>query len=59
MKVYKVPVTFEAWGLVEVEAENFGDLMKKLADVRFLDEMPLPLEWDYVTYSYEVDRDGL
>lgn len=59
-KKYKVPVLFMSWGLVEVEAEDKEDLLKKLKDPDFVnEEMPLPDDQDYVEDSYEIDFDSL
>lgn len=60
MKKYKVPVVFMSWGLVEVEAENKQDLLKKLNDADFVnEEMPLPDDPEYVEDSFEVDFESL
>lgn len=59
MKTFSVPVVFQCWGTVEVEAENKKDLLRKLKDRDFVDLMLLPEEWDYVEDSYEIDFDNL
>lgn len=59
MKTYKVPVVFTSWGLVEVEAENKEDLLRKLNDYDYVCEMPLPDEPEYVEESFEIDFDAL
>lgn len=58
MKTYKVPTVFNAWGVVEVKAENKEDLERKLNDKEFMDELPLPTEWEYVYDTYEVDYES-
>lgn len=59
MKQFKVPVLFMSWGLVEVEAKNKEDLLKKLNDSEFVNEMSLPDDSDYVEDSFEVDFESL
>ena len=59
MKTYKVPVVYQVWGLVEVEAENRADLERKLKDEEFVQEMPLADDPDYIDESYEIDWEGL
>lgn len=58
-KTYRVPVVFQSWGLVDVEAVNRDDLLKKLNDKRFVDEMSLPDKSDYVDDSFEIDFESL
>lgn len=57
--IFKVPVTYEVYGVVEVEAESIDDLMKKLDDTDFVNEMPLPDNPDYVDGTYSIDKDTL
>lgn len=59
MKKFLVPVMFEACGWVPVVAENEEDLENKLKDARFVDRLPLPVDWEYLDGSYEVDFEGL
>lgn len=59
LKTYKVPVVYQSWGIVEVEAESLDDLKQKLNDPDFIHEMPLPYEPDYVEDSYEIDHDSI
>lgn len=59
MSTYKVPVVYQVWGLVEVEAENKADLIKKLKDAEFVAEMPLADNPEYIDDSYEIDWEGL
>lgn len=54
-KVYSIPVSYEVYGRVEVEAKDKKDLMEKLKDYQFVSDMPLPDHPEYVDGSYEVD----
>lgn len=58
MQTFKVPVLFQSWGLVEVEAENKEELLKKLSDEDYLYEMPLPAYPEYVDGTYEIDKES-
>lgn len=58
MKTFKVPVLYQSWGLVEVEAENKKDLLQKLSNEAFLYEMPLPSQPEYVDGTYKIDKDS-
>lgn len=58
-KTYTVPVVYESWGTVEVEAKDRDDLLMKLKDNDFVDGMSLPIEPEYVDDSYEIDFDSL
>lgn len=59
LKTYKVPVVYQSWGLVEVEAESLDDLKQKLNDPDFIHEMPLPQEPEYVEDSFQIDHESL
>lgn len=56
---YEVPVTFMCVGIVKVEANNKEDLLEKLNNKTFVDEMPLPDKHEYLEGSYLVDFDVL
>lgn len=61
MKKYKVPVIYQVWGTVEVEAESYQDLTDKLRSEHFVNTRT-PLLADnpeYIYGSYEVDFDNL
>lgn len=58
-KIYRVPVIFEAWGLVDVEAKDEKDLIRKLKNKDFVDEMEIPSNWDYVEDSYKIEFEGI
>jgi len=53
----KLPMT--VWGRVEVKHRDDADLMQKLQDPVFVDNMPLPETSDYIEDSYEIDFEGL
>lgn len=50
MKTYSIPVTWEMYGTVEIEAES----IEKAVEIfdRQIDDIPLPLEKDYVDASF-------
>lgn len=52
---YKVPVTYRVFGHVFVEAKDKKDLVKKLKDDRFVSDMPLATDDEYIEDSYEID----
>ena len=55
---FSVPVIYQVWGRVEIEAESVEDARKKLADPNFVDKMDIPLDPEYIDDSYQVDVDG-
>lgn len=59
-KVHKflVPVVYQVWGVVEIEASSVEDARKKLADKNFVDKMGLPDESHYLDDSYMIDEEG-
>lgn len=52
---YRVPVTYRVFGHVFVEAKDKKDLVKKLKDDRFVSDMPLATDDEYIEDSYEID----
>lgn len=52
---YKVPVTYRVFGHVFVEAKDKNELVKKLKDDRFVSDMPLATDDEYIEDSYEID----
>ena len=52
---YRVPVIYKVFGHVVVEAEDRKDLIKKLKDARFVENMPLATDDEYIEDSYEID----
>lgn len=59
MSVFKVPVSYEEYGIVEVEAEDKQDLENKLQDESFVSQMKFPNKTEYITGSYQIDFAGL
>lgn len=57
--LYRVPVIFQAWGTISVEATNEQDLLRKLKDSNVINDLPLPHDWEYVDDSFEIDFDSL
>lgn len=55
---FKVPVVYQVWGQVEIEAESVEDARKKLSDPDFVDKMGLPEEPSYLDDSYVIDKEG-
>lgn len=45
---YRVPVTYKVFGHVFVEAKDKKDLIKKLKDARFVENMPLATDDIYI-----------
>lgn len=56
---FTIPVAYEVWGRVTVDAEDERDLAKKLSSKDFIDDMPLPDEPEYVEDSYQIDTDDI
>ena len=52
--IYNIPVTFEMYGVVKVEATNLEEAKQKA-----LEEEPLPLEKYYVDNSIEINEEFL
>lgn len=50
---YRVPVTYKVFGHVFVEAKDREDLVKKLKDARFVENMPLATDEEYIENSYK------
>lgn len=55
---YRVPVVHKVFGYVTVNAKNRKALLKKLKDDRFVEDMPLPVNADYIEDSYVIDFEG-
>lgn len=50
MKTFKIPVTWEVYGVVEIEAETLDEAIKIFDDTE--DQIGLPTDWDYVDASF-------
>jgi hypothetical protein len=57
-KRFSVPVVYQVWGRVEIEAESVEDARKKLADQNFVEKMGLPENPSYLDDSYMIDEEG-
>ena len=55
MKTWKIPVTWEVYGVVRIEAETLDDAIKLFDETE--NDLPLPTENDYVDGSFARDRD--
>lgn len=55
---YYIPVTYQSYGLVPIEAKDKADVIKKLSSKDFIDNMPLPDEPEYIEDSFRIDTDG-
>lgn len=55
-KTYKVPVTWEAYGIIEVEAESYEEAFKIAQDED--GEIPIPTDSEYVEGSWRVNVDS-
>ena len=53
MKTYKIPVVWQMYGYVEVEAESMSEAVNKAYDA------PLPDNGEYLETSFEVDEAGI
>jgi len=53
MKTYKIPVTWESWGLVTVEAPCLETAKRKVLNG------PLPYNPEYVEDSFNIDEEGI
>lgn len=57
MKTYKVPVVYQMFGYVEMEADSIDNAVKKVHNN--IDSIPLPYDADYVEGSFEIDYEGV
>ena len=55
---FSVPVIYQVWGRVEIEATSVEEARKKLADPNFVAEMGLPENPSYLDDSYMIDEEG-
>lgn len=55
MAVFKIPVNYSVWGIIEVSAETLENAVKySRANIN---ELPLPEKPEYIEDSYEVEED--
>ena len=57
-KRFSIPVVYQVWGRVEIEATSVEEARKKLADPNFVAEMGLPENPSYLDDSYMIDEEG-
>jgi hypothetical protein len=57
MKSYLVPVVYQMYGYVTIDANSIEDAIKKVEDGG--GDIPLPQDANYVEGSFEVDREGI
>ena len=53
MKKFSIPVTWEVWDKIEVEAETIEDAIKYVKEN--IDTIPLGTEPEYIDGSYKID----
>ena len=53
MKKFSIPVTWEVWDKIEVEAENIEEAIQYVKDN--LDTIPLGSEPEYIDGSYKIE----
>lgn len=52
MKTYKIPMVWQMYGYVEIEADSLDEAIQQAQDA------PLPENGSYVEGSFDVDGDG-
>ena len=58
MKTFKIPVTWSAFGVIEVEAESLDEAIKAFDKCENGEEgYPLPYESEYIDGSFEREQD--
>ena len=57
MKTYKVPVVFQMYGHVEIDANSIDEAIKLVENDH--GDQPLPTDADYVEGSFEIDYEGV
>lgn len=57
MNVYKIPVVYQNWGLVDVEAQSLEKAIEYAENNLY--ELPLPEDPQYIDDSYEIDYKGI
>ena len=54
-KTFKLPVTWECYGMVEIEADTIEDAVMKFEETE--EDIPLPTESDYVEGNFRLSAD--
>jgi len=58
MKKYKLPVSWEAYGILQIEAKDDIDFLTKVRNYKInSDELPLPQESDYIDGSFKIEEE--
>lgn len=58
MKTFKIPVTWEIYGEVEVEANSAEEALKKAKEIEHQgDGLELPNDGEYVDGSFKINED--
>lgn len=52
MKTFKIPVTWESYGVVEIEADSVEQALQIFKETE--DDIALPADWDYVDSSFRL-----
>lgn len=50
MSIFKIPASWEVYGIIEIEAESLGKAIEIFDDQ--CDDIPLP-EWNYIDGSFK------
>jgi len=51
LKEYKIPCSWQVYGIIGVEAESWNEAIEKAE----ADDTPLPTESEYIMSSFEID----
>lgn len=57
LNVYKIPVVYQNWGLIDVAATSLAEAVKYAENN--IDKLPLPENPQYIDESFEIDYDGI
>lgn len=55
MKTFKIPVSWEVYGTVEIEANSVEEALQIAIDTQ--DDLPLPTDGDYIDGSFKIDSE--
>ena len=54
-QIYRIPVTWEMWGVCDIEAESLEEAKAKVFDCN----TPLPENPSYIDDTIQIDEDGI
>lgn len=57
MKIFKIPVTWEVYGTVEIQANSEIEALELAYTIESEEGLPLPTEFEYVDGSFEINDD--